>query len=1372
MTQEMLDNLPEKSIPEDYILMAQESDITDAVGGNYLSILFSAIRSLQAEVAKLRNSFEFGIESYTNKQTAVSGVVHDITESESEPLWAIDETTLSGIPEATIDFYAPTVPLLPNLNVHYTAEGFAEINGNAFWTDDTGYSEIEDTKIFLYTTTTSTDINVNLTGIESNQIMTIPLQSVLNAFGGSKYNICVLVSRKMKVDDDEHEYGKNYIWITASDFYSNITIAEGFYNPTTQKLQTDMFEIDDKFTISSVQLTNLTITKFNAYSQYQDFSHEVIAAKPSDQDYKYKAAHLTIRKVDTLDELEEVESRLLNNELIYQEDKGILWIKTKNGLRAIGSGDHSDTGMTVTEMIEELEKRGLIYKEGNTWKVSDFSDVTFVHNDTRTRFKFEVSADGQLKGQELPIKTLEQIMNGLSTKVSTDNEPRGFIGKLHLAQTGQTGSYAKDAKLNSDRVKIGAVYCPLKEDTKHGCSHGYIELENTSDQDIPLEGCYLHFLHPNDSRVSTVDSLALTGILPAGGTYLVRCKKYADPNIDADVFIDVKNYDQEWYKDGELLDLAIDQEYVIVEGERQPSYPYDFALTYGNLVNNSPISASTVFMTKQDNVPVYVWNFIDSLLIDKKPNNANGWGPNVAASRSNTIIRNTFELDPAKQAYQALYEKDSSRLRLAKIDNDIQYLDLSLDKIQFPLTEDTYEISKFTPKASFEHKNVCSDKSKIDYDKPNMVTCSFGINMYTTRCFNWISAGEFDEYVFIKNGNSWNSFQSYTEQSGVLEQENTFPRRKEFPMNITNSIYKRIVGDFPGDGSHYTAHKCIVEVIENALTSSDSPVTYTYIVGRKDANGNPDLEHCSEEQTFTLYPTSYIPRIYQITDQQGFHWIEYQVWAAAAKAINDKINSDLQNDNVIPVLINTGDMTQNGTRINEWFDYYQAGRCLFNHLEQMNVVGNNDLCNTDVNALGTGDDNGKSNGFYFHVFYCYEVDPSNAPLIFNGTKDLYVPSLYHFDSLTYSFVMINSEITYVNCDKWFNRHKDGKVVNVYTGWEIPENLGDPVAYDGTFTSIYTMVYNMISSAKTNSKNVIAVCHEMPYTVITKDSLQIAQANARTNPRSIGGTGTSLIGSHTNQLTYADRVGMHWLSRLLEYFEIKLMIGGHKHTYACTFPVRENYKYYALNGQGEIDRSTELSSLDSPMTMYSTLEKDDRVNWLTEEDGNTYHTSKLPYTPYKCTGDAATGSITAGGQTLYTVFTPARYVHGLTGGVTYLMCQATGYKLTSNKELPTNYQLFSNLIPKTTVKSDGSDGPDNNQKRPMFIIVDMLGNTYTAQLIRINGILNSSYGFTQINNTPKDSIPSFEWATIPAVVNDEASGRYATWSSVKSNLISI
>jgi hypothetical protein len=49
--------------------------------------------------------------------------------------------------------------------------------------------------------------------------------------------------------------------------------------------------------------------------------------------------------------------------------------------------------------------------------------------------------------------------------------------------------------------------------------------------------------------------------------------------------------------------------------------------------------------------------------------------------------------------------------------------------------------------------------------------------------------------------------------------------------------------------------------------------------------------------------------------------------------LNEEINTAIENDKIIPVLINTGDMTQNGTRINEWLDYYNAGKCLFNHLE-------------------------------------------------------------------------------------------------------------------------------------------------------------------------------------------------------------------------------------------------------------------------------------------------------------------------------------------------------------------------------------------------------------------------------------------------------
>jgi hypothetical protein len=64
---------------------------------------------------------------------------------------------------------------------------------------------------------------------------------------------------------------------------------------------------------------------------------------------------------------------------------------------------------------------------------------------------------------------------------------------------------------------------------------------------------------------------------------------------------------------------------------------------------------------------------------------------------------------------------------------------------------------------------------------------------------------------------------------------------------------------------------------------------------------------------------------------------------------------------------------------------------------------------------------------------------------------------------------------------------------------------------------------MFSQAKTNSKNIIAICHEMPFTVITKDGLASSTA---TNYRSLSGNKSTLIGSHTNQLTGLDKVAIH------------------------------------------------------------------------------------------------------------------------------------------------------------------------------------------------------------------------------------------------------
>jgi hypothetical protein len=162
----------------------------------------------------------------------------------------------------------------------------------------------------------------------------------------------------------------------------------------------------------------------------------------------------------------------------------------------------------------------------------------------------------------------------------------------------------------------------------------------------------------------------------------------------------------------------------------------------------------------------------------------------------------------------------------------------------------------------------------------------------------------------------------------------------------------------------------------------------------------------------------------------------------------------------------------------------------------MNVVGNNDLCGNDFTILGTGDDEGKANSYYFHVFYCFEVETEEGMIPIINNK--YVPSLYRVLFNDYLLLAVNSEITSVNCRGWFNKTFDDHdnldnlgnpkkgTINVYTGWEIKEGSGTP-SYHNDFTSIYTMIYNMTNNI--SNKEIIAICHEMPFTVITAENLK-------------------------------------------------------------------------------------------------------------------------------------------------------------------------------------------------------------------------------------------------------------------------------------------
>ena len=1463
-----------------------------------------------------------------------------------------------------------------------------------------------------------------------------------------KYNILVVIGRKQLYEGNL--YNNNFIWISVADYLTSNTIISGYidlsniYEPNSKPIY-----IDNRYVFSKIIFNDLVLSKVDFYSKYNDFTNTVQEATPSDVGYKYEAAHITIRSVKTYEMLQSIKDQLMDNELIYCQANNKLYIISDNTIKNIstgsGSGTEDDTDMITNEQLLEKLKELNIITDDNSIVLNDIESIRFINTETNKKYDISVDSYGNLISTQFnPSKTLTFNINSQSEdninkllkctnrdkvveKVhSTANgyiDVRGFVSRYNdLMQNGAKSkiitydntNLGSSWKLDADRIKIGAVYCPTSNDDKISCTHAYVELENTSDKDFPLDGCYLHFDRPVINKSTgevefKVSHLALTGYIPKNGTYLVRGKQYRKPT-DANVFINVNSYDIEWFDketDNDLIDLTLN----ILDAAENNIYAFALTYQFDNLshddklviANDGTITDKTfnnAFDISKDDFPfLYVWNFIDAIAINKQ----NSWLPPSSAGavflmKSNSIYKNMFELDPAKQAFNSLNKKDSSRSRYQKTITDCQTLELSSGYITFPKTPEYKKlVSDYTPKASFEGKNVQTDKTKLKINKPNAVTVSFGTDIFKTRCFNWVSCGLYDEYVFLydKDHNFVGKFESYKKIDTPITHDSNeaYPIRKEFPVNVNNVVYSsneksRLYDYFPADGTYYTSHKCIIDICSQAPST---PEVWTYKVARlaeveikneisiSDKNiENPDPNYCSEEMHFTMYPSTYTPQLYQITDQQGFHWQEYQAWAACAKKLNevidnevkeyrqynqqevneynaqlegaisinminpdtqvnyteseaiafnskltgaistnvinpnsgvnytaeevaeynanhsdqistDMINPDTQvnyteseaiefnskldgavstnminpenevnytenevnefnskldgaistNDyntfykGIMPILINTGDMTQSGARVSEWLDYYTAGECLFNHLEQMNIVGNNDLSPvSSVNDLGMGDDPDKSNAYFFHLFYCYEVNPiyldadtKKENPIYPIVNNKYIPSLYYIDIQKLRLLFINSEITHDACNKWFKTSdsETGKVCNIYTGYAtIQSGMTDaesPYLADKlNITPIYTMIYHMTEDS---DKKYIAICHEMPFTVITRDSLYYEHkkdASADTSITAIDSYRSisplkALVGCHMNQINKEDAgYGIYWFSRLMEYRNIKLVLGGHKHTYCVTYPLAENYKY-------TVDGTEKRSLINGRMPMSETLnnaiEKSIVWNWPNETmlDSNNIDTTQISYNanhtklPLTMVSDTEITnryngesnntfkirkSQTAKGES---IFLPCHIIseqwaadHNI-NPVIYFMCQATGYKLTSNKELPSAMQRFSQLLPATTITAKLADKASGHQQAPMYsttkfdnlntIGTDNCTAKFSIKLTRIRnvGVDNTNaappeWTFNQQQNNNKNIV--LEYITINnSDLSDSTkidSYNYGKWSNSENYLL--
>ena len=387
-------------------------------------------------------------------------------------------------------------------------------------------------------------------------------------------------------------------------------------------------------------------------------------------------------------------------------------------------------------------------------------------------------------------------------------------------------------------------------------------------------------------------------------------------------------------------------------------------------------------------------------------------------SWSNAIWVRYFTMDPVSQANKAYESHKSSSLWTYVNMEKKENLNLNNPLLYYS------ELMKLSYKPlGFESsKSIFTTKSTFSEHTPNMLNITFGVqatetvqqqgnqtvgNEDASRCFNWISVGYYDEYLELtkdvqNNVPNWNNSLKYDSIQAVTQQQvdaiinnsdytdsvkkdkltqllNTFGVDYKESLSLSQNgerlirlskIYYRLRWETP-NAVDVTTHKVIVRGLSSG--------TYYYRVKRHN-----DDSYVSDVLSFTVKKDSEVTefKFVQVSDQQGFNWLEYQAWKKSCLAINQHVPDAL-------FTINTGDITQNGNRENEWLDYYD-GRQYLRDKEEMFTIGNNDLCGINEYELGDGTA-GKYKISHNNVlhYYTFQLQEENLPIFKSPTTFLF-----------------------------------------------------------------------------------------------------------------------------------------------------------------------------------------------------------------------------------------------------------------------------------------------------------------------------------------------------------------------------------------------
>lgn len=851
------------------------------------------------------------------------------------------------------------------------------------------------------------------------------------------------------------------------------------------------------------------------------------------------------------------------------------------------------------------------------------------------------SGGGGLSLDELYASDLEYLVfSDGESNYKVQVLPGGnFVCKKYSREVTTIGSMDGTWKVYiSQYLNINTVFCGGEGSEECACSHNFVELANGSDKDINLNGLMLLYTDGTSSGGTGFawKTLQLNGVIKANSTFLIRG---AQCNTLKQSFIRLDSCDMEWYDGSDLIKFSQTKaSFYLAVCNQSEDWVYD---TNGAILDKKSLRSPWL------SVGTYQ-GYVDSC----------GFGTNAVAEGGQPLIPEAedswnkimfirwFMFEPAKQGNKNYSARTTSAL----------WTYINLDRHDYKLGNSEqyyypdYMKQRFAPKTQAEGKDFFTNKSIFDVAKPNIINITFGIQatsndatgLRASRCFNWVSVGYYDEFLqYRKKGtDEWTKVYSIEENDASL------------PSNISKFLnhYKRLRW-CSSNGTWVTTHKVVLHEIF-------SSGTYEYRVGRKNDESyySPIMEFTVADNS-TLSSFSFI----QTSDQQGFNWAEYTAWKKSAYWIN-------KSEDNYNFTVNTGDITQSGNRENEWLDYYD-GRQFLRNKEEMFTVGNNDLCGHDATRLTDGND---ASSKYNHInvvrYFCFELDPQNT-YSFEWEDQTYpIYSLYSFNYGSYHFVCLNSETAQASS-------------KTYKDWEneaLPGDASYAQALNATIEDWFKkdlQIWQNTEGEPANCSKAIVYLHEMPFTTVTWSFMKSASATR--------------AGSHLNTLNSR---GNYRFSRLFKKYGIRLVMGGHKHTYTISKPIYDAPEGYISAGH----------TINPDIDLMGALDSKDLM-------------SRVPVVQVTSASDVQQNNF-------------ARYeVVEKISAPTYVMSQATGYKLVSNKEQPSGDEftipwLLSYFRPTT---NEATPTENVAQHFPMYIRYDLSEDQIVVTAKQIHGIWDTN-----------------------------------------------